>query len=348
MNYYQNPLFVNYTRGYVKKYFSKPLTLVTAIITLAGLIISLIYSFLVIGDLVNTILNSGAITGGNLESFDIEAFSETLPSSMPSVSLTSILMVIALFLLYFQSKSSNYNTTPKASFIILRVIAIFGIISTILVGVVVSLILGFLAVLVFSGGGQFESWLYSDNFHGMSFMSEYSQFPESEAFDQAVWGIVLIVVLVILIAVIGFLLWYYSSLNKYAKSLKSSLEEPYLNAKGARAFGLLNIIFGIITFVATLFMLFKSDTVVSFMPLQLASSFVSTVSQILFGVLSFNYASFAKKANKELSQFYYQQSMYGYAPMQNNMPYQYPPMQESTPFTTPVPTPPSREEYPEL
>ncbi|MDD5923342.1 MAG: hypothetical protein PUC88_00965 [Clostridia bacterium] len=331
----------NYTslnpRQHLKNFFSKPIFLVMAILCAGAMVLSIISGFFA------EPLTYGAYevfpgSGSMIDQF--ESFDDITVSNNVSF-MSPLIYSIAMFLLYFLSKAEKITVTPKPTFVIFKVFAIIGLVSVgflSLVFFIIALMFGFFLAGIDTFGGMLDS-IVEQGAQNMSLMSV--NMLDSYAYDVedyfGVGGTVALVLSIVILLFFVILLAacfiYLISMLKYSSSLNKSLEEPYLHNKGAKLFGVFSVIMGVSTilslaYVGILFVAvedFVSAT--PFYVLQILAGLCMGCYNILFGVMSVKYASYAKNVNNGLAEeyknYYYNNPQYNpYHNNQNATPYQ--------------------------
>ena len=165
----------------------------------------------------------------------------TVASIVPS-ALIGILIAVAFFIIYFKSRDDSPEASPKSGFGILYVIGVLNVIGAILV----SLLLALCIVAVIILAVEFSKYLngaygaYNDLSLPFDIDGYYSMSSGAAT--------VLAVVLAIVFAVTAFIvLFYYINQLRYYSSLKNSISSVELLSKGARPYGVMNIIFAVIS-----------------------------------------------------------------------------------------------------
>lgn len=220
----QNPATLNpYQQNIdiVKNYFKKPLVLAVAIVAALSVVASTIFSFYV-NNSVTSLLNalSDVTTDADFyfqpTSFNVSSIFSSLVSLV-----ISALPVTAFFLIYFKSKNPDPASNPSAGFTILWVLSIIGLVG-LSIGALFC-ILGFIALIFL---------LYS--------------FAGSPS-DTATGTAFIIFLLILLLVCMGVALFYQISQLRFYSSVRKSTQGLALESKGAAPYGVLAIIFGIMS-----------------------------------------------------------------------------------------------------
>lgn len=290
----QNPATLNpYQQNIdiVKNYFKKPLVLAVAIVAALSVIASTIFSFYV-NNSVTSLLNAlPDVTTDADFYFQHTGFNmSSIFSSLVSLAF-SALPVTAFFLIYFKSKNPDPASNPSAGFTILWVLSIIGLVG-LSIGAVFC-ILGFIALIFL---------LYS--FAG----------PPS---DTATVTAFIIFLLILLLVCMGVALFYQISQLRFYSSVRKSTQGLALESKGAAPYGVLAIIFGIMSGFGVLSVFSIPSIMQSFMSANLSgqeayiftsiTDYVSNlatfstiinllvaVQSILTGVVAFGYNTYIK------------------------------------------------------
>lgn len=220
----QNPATLNpYQQNIdiVKNYFKKPLVLAVAIVAALSVVASMIFSFYV-NNSVTSLLN--ALSDVTTEAdfyFQPTGFNvSSIFSSLISLAI-SALPVTAFFLIYFKSKNPDPTSNPSAGFTILWVLSIIGLVG-LSIGAVFC-ILGFIALIFL---------LYS-----------FAGTPS----DMETGTVFIIFLLILLLVCMGVALFYQISQLRFYSSVRKSTQGLALESKGAAPYGVLAIIFGIMS-----------------------------------------------------------------------------------------------------
>lgn len=231
----------------VKNYFKNTKILILPIMLLASAVAQIVISIILSSSLspvLNPILNSANVN------FNINGGS----FAFTGINIFGILTIVAFFLIYFQSKNQNINSTPKTGFTILYVISIINIVCTCIAFVFamfLSVVLFFLPEASQKNGGL------TINATHIVMTSE-----EAAIFHAAMIAIIIFVILIFVVAVI----FAAAQLNFY-KSISSTLKNPIIPfVKGAGVFGVFSAIsaaFCIIGLTSSICMTFSQSSVFS-------------------------------------------------------------------------------------
>lgn len=220
----QNPATLNpYQQNIdiVKNYFKKPLVLAVAIVAALSVIASTIFSFYV-NNSITSLLNalSDVMTEADFY-FQPTGFNvSSIFSSLVSLAI-SALPVTAFFLIYFKSKNPDPASNPSAGFTILWVLSIIG-----LVGLSIGALFCVLGVLALT----------------------FLLFLNTNSTSDIEFGVgLLIFVLIFVLVFMGVALFYQISQLRFYGSVRKSTQGLALESKGAAPYGVLAIIFGIMS-----------------------------------------------------------------------------------------------------
>lgn len=287
----------------VKGYFRKKSVLAVAIFT-AILAVSELISMFFITPAANSILKNGILNGQNS---NLEDYLKILQDAMNSGSYASAifsflitgLLVAAFLIIYFKSKNPMPNANPRAGFTILQVFTIIQLVLICLAACFALFVFIIAFMMVAFGANSYPTYSYSNPYGGYEF---------TQNGDPAV-ALVLMVLFFILFAVIIalFLMWSISAV-RLVGSVKKTIDTPQVTVKGAKLFGVLNIVFGILSCFGALSSLFamfgvntqgvfsypasNAFTIVS--ALTFVNVLSSSVFTILLGTLSLGYDKYIK------------------------------------------------------
>lgn len=231
----------------VKGFFKKPLVLVFGLISLASLICSIIYQSKVY-DLVQNFINklySLMEKSGTLNSY-VETYN--FPKQPPVFGfgagdivafLITGVTVLCFFMIYFFSHTSNPSISPYLPFKILHIFSVVELVLGALGGVI---LLIFTVVLAFSSASAFQGTAGSE-------LGTY--------FDA--FKVTIIVFMIIVLAVYVLYLFFLNSQTAFLKSCERSCNEPMIQKKGAKTYGTLSIIFGVISMVGVVLSFLSKD-----------------------------------------------------------------------------------------
>ena len=283
----------------VKGYFRKKSVLAAGIFAAILAAVEFISIFFLTPAASNLLDNS--IWGG--QNSDLNDYLRILQDTMNSGSygsaifsfLISGLFVAAFLIIYFKSKNPMPNANPRAGFTILQVFAIIQLVFICIVACLALfvIIIAFMMVAFGSSAGT--------NFHYNFGSGYYSSTDASIAIG------VMIVFLLIFAAVFALMLMWSISAVRLVGSVKKTIDTPQVGVKGAKLFGVLNIVLGILTCFgafSSLVAMFGIDTygfysysASSFSVFALLS-FINMLSNavfiILLGTLSLGYDKYIK------------------------------------------------------
>lgn len=169
-----------------------------------------------------------------------QSTAQSISGNLPSIT-TAVLVVVALFIIYFASKNPSPESSPKAGVVILHVLAI--------IEVVVTWIILVCCVLV----NIFLYWLYAalngvngtvSSIEAPMFLSGPVELPTPiDAVFLRVFVLVLAITLSVSILIGGFFALF-TAINKkrFFRSVKKSISEPNLETQGARPYGVMCVI----------------------------------------------------------------------------------------------------------
>lgn len=226
-----------HNQAIVKSYFKRPLVLVLAILYIVSIVCSLASSFAMgntFGDMYSTMLNFTEAPSEVSDMFNSFSSSGLFTgffaiAMIPSIILTA-LYATAYFIIYFKSKNENENSSPKAGFTILYVLAIMSLIYAIFVA-----LLFVLFITLFIVGSI-----------------AMSQEPNITSEESTIFTVMFSVFAVIFAGMGAIMLIYAISNFNYIKSAKNSLCSANLSYKGATTYGVMSIIFGVSSFMSVL------------------------------------------------------------------------------------------------
>lgn len=208
----------------VKSYFKKPIVLIIGIFTILSAIVSVVISTLTATATSNIVSVFSSISNNmNIQSNEVlSELSKQMTgvskifSSVPSTLIT-LLSAVAFILIFIQSRSSNPKSVPNAGVGILHVIAIIKFVLSIIVAVLFGLLIAFLFVAV--------------------------SLATSSSNEAGAAYIFVVILSVILAGIATLLITYSVSRAHFYKSVKLSLTSINLHTKGAKAYGVFNIVF---------------------------------------------------------------------------------------------------------
>lgn len=290
----QNPATLNpYQQNIdiIKNYFKKPLVLAVAIVAALSVVASMIFSFYV-NNSVTSLLNalSDVMTEADFY-FQPTGFNvSSIFSSLVSLVI-SALPVTAFFLIYFKSKNPDPASNPSAGFTILWVLSIIG-----LVGLSIGALFCVLGVLALT----------------------FLLFLNTNSTSDIEFGVgLLIFVLIFVLVFMGVALFYQISQLRFYSSVRKSTQGLALESKGAAPYGVLAIIFGIISGFGVLSVFSIPSIMQSFASANLSGqeayiftsvtdyvsnlatfstviNLLAAVQSILIGVVAFGYNTYIK------------------------------------------------------
>lgn len=205
-----------------------------------------------------------------------------------------VLFIAAFFIIYFKSKNPLPTANPRAGFSILHVFSIIYLVLICFISVIV-----LFALLIITFAAIFEgSSSYNSNFtvNGQPYYGNPMPF--------------IILAFLICAAVIALLLVWSISSVRFLGSVKRTIDGPQLVVKGAKTFGVLNIVFGILSCFGAVSTLLTSSVMAplsSLMPNAAQSLFsatlwitfacmaISSAFIILIGVICIGYDKFMKE-----------------------------------------------------
>lgn len=206
----------------------------------------------------------------------------------------SALFIAAFFIIYFKSKNPLPTATPRAGFSILHVFSIVYLVLICFISVVLLFALLIILFAAIFGGSSYGSSHFTLN--GEPYYGNPLPF--------------IIFVFLIFAAVIALLLVWSISCVRFLGSVKKTIDGPQLVVKGAKTFGVLNIVFGILSCFGAVSTLLTSSVVAplsSLMPnaaqglfsvtlwITFASSVISAAFMIVIGVICTGYDKFIKE-----------------------------------------------------
>lgn len=226
-----------HNQAIVKSYFKRPLVLVLAILYIVSIVFSLASSFAMgntFGDMYSTMLNFTEAPSEVSDMFNSFSSSGLFTgffaiAMIPSIILTA-LYATAYFIIYFKSKNENENSSPKAGFTILYVLAIMSLIYAIFVALLFVL---FITLFIIGAIAM-------------------SQEPNITSEESTIFTVMFSVFAVIFAGMGAIMLIYAISNFNYIKSAKNSLCSANLSYKGATTYGVMSIIFGVSSFMSVL------------------------------------------------------------------------------------------------
>lgn len=282
----------------VKGYFRKKSVLAVGIFT-AILAVAEFISIFFITPAASNFLNNGILNGqyGNIEDY-LGILQDAMNSSSYGSALLSLLisglLVAAFLIIYFKSKNPMPNANPRAGFTVLQVFSIIQLVFICIAACLALfvLIIAFMMILFSSAENN-----YRYNF-GQGYYSSS---------DPAIAIGVMIILFLIFAVIFALLLMWSISAVRLVGSVKKTIDTPQVTVKGAKLFGVLNIVLGISTCLgafSALAAMFGIDTYgiysysASSFSVPALLSFVnmlcSAVFVILLGTLSLGYDKYIK------------------------------------------------------
>lgn len=234
-----NP-YVLRNRLYLKEFFGKPLILVSGILYLVSTGFGLLLDLLAIAPvtkMLSHLVNTGAIQLN-------EDFSFSVSVSLP---IATIAIGVALILMYKASKNQNPASSPNAGLTIFWIVAIANFVSLGVIALVLLAIIAFLIVLIVNPNAALTPvWDYVEEFisrYGTSSLDITSHEMAQIFFIAVLAGLVISTVIII-----GFGLFVALSTYRFSSSMRNSARTEYLSCKGARRYGVINLITAVSNF----------------------------------------------------------------------------------------------------
>lgn len=222
----------------VKDYFKGRNTLILAILLAVNAVMGLVISIVMAATMIPSIMNSaysGNPDGGSFSfNFNTGSFG----------GIFGILAIVAFFIIYQKSKNPDLSSNPKSGFTLLYVVSVIGLVFTCL-GIGLFIIMGFLLffVMITAVSQETGSYGFNDSLNHMAF--GYTS-P-----DTGIAIGIFVFVLVVGLAILAFTLIAQISQMKFYKSINQTLKTPCIPyVKGAKVFGVINIINAIFTFIS--------------------------------------------------------------------------------------------------
>ena len=237
----------------IKDYFKSPTVLALAILQAVSIVMSVIQSFVsmdltreVTSKVFTYLSNNMRVTDSNNTQLNtsIPEMANGLSVSI-SIPIFTILIAVALFLIYYKSRSTDPMSAPTAGFTILNVLAILSIIGVVLVAVLAL----FFVVLMFIAYGELRR---GSNMDVDVQVSGYGNVHVDESYIL----VITVVFAIIAVIAITYALIYVISYKRYIGSVRSSMKTVELSRSGAKAFGVLCVIsavFSILSLLSTIF-----------------------------------------------------------------------------------------------
>lgn len=258
MNTYQtefNPFSQNLS--IVKNYFKRPLVLVLAILYAVTILLSLVSVFTMgtsMSEMYGTMFEfAGAFEEMPQEASDIFTLmtsSSTLTiilliAMIPSIIITA-LYALSYFLIYFKSKNTAPNSNPKAGFTIRFVLSVLNLIYSIFTALLLVIVIAMFIIAAVV----------------------IAQEPGITSTDVTISTVLFSIAALFIAGLTAVMLIYTISNFNYIKSARNSLCTVNLSNKGAGTYGVITLIFGIISFLSVI-------------PSLLAAPLMSSVSSLM-------------------------------------------------------------------
>lgn len=228
-----NP-YVLRNRLYLKEFFAKPLIFISGIFYLVSAGLSVILDYLAIvpvKKMLSHLVNTGAV---QLK----EDFSFSLSVSLP---LATIAIGVALILMYKASRNQNPASSPNAGLTIFWILAIANFVSLGAIALLFLAIIVFLIVLLVNPNAALTPvWDYVEDF--ISRYGTSSLDITSHEMAQIFFIAMLVSMVISEVIVIGFSLFVALSTYRFSSSMRNSARTEYLSCKGARRYGVINLI----------------------------------------------------------------------------------------------------------
>lgn len=213
----------------IRGYFKRKSVLALGIFPIVRIVMSIIVSLASITTLIPLMRNlmdyvndSGVMNGLTSSGISVN----TNFSSFTSSSVAYAVVAAAYIIIYIKSNSKNPNASPSVGFTILFVVSIIQ-----LVGCIgASVLLSFFIV----GVGISVPFILSDNSSGLS------------SDETTIIAVALIILAVLFAALIFLFLLKGISYFNYIKSVRRSMTSVELSSKGARAYGISDLLLGIL------------------------------------------------------------------------------------------------------
>ncbi|MDD6251754.1 MAG: hypothetical protein PUA85_03805 [Oscillospiraceae bacterium] len=228
-----NP-YVLRNRLYLKEFFAKPLIFISGIFYLVSAGLSVILDYLAIAPvkkMLSHLVNTGAV---QLK----EDFSFSLSVSLP---VATIAIGVALILMFKASRNQNPASSPNAGLTIIWILAIANFVSLGAIALVFLAIIAFLIVLLVNPNAALTPvWDYVEEF--ISRYGSSSLDITSHEMAQIFFIAMLVSMVISAVIVIGFDLFVAISTYQFSSSMRNSARTEYLSCKGARRYGVINLI----------------------------------------------------------------------------------------------------------
>ncbi len=327
-NPYNNPmLLINRNKNYVHQFLCSPVILILGILQAAAAALSLFSSFLIsaaskeFAGMLNELfasLNEAYPTEVNFTASDLSISIPVLP----------IILAVAFFLMYFSAKSKKDSNGAANGATILFITSILSVIGASLF----ALLFVILAIVMILAGSYLT---------GGSVVTAYGITNSADlAAAQSAISVVYILLIGFMALCVAWLFVSSISYLKFTSSIKKSLTTAELLAKGAKTYGVINVISAIfsgIGMVISIILFFAALFVSEISPLAILAGIYATSNLLSFIYTIFN-AKFAFGYNKHIAAagpngMYLPMPVVEYAPAQTEPVYSVPTAEEST--TTP-------------
>lgn len=224
----------------VKGYFRKKSVLAVGIICAILAVVELITIFF-ITPATSNILNNALLNGqyGEFEDY-FRVIQDAMNSSSYGSAIFSLLisglLVAAFLIIYFKSKNPLPNSNPRAGFTILQVLTIIQ-----LVLICLFFCLALFAIITIFMMIAFGS---ANPYTGFNFRYNFGDRYYTSADASLAFAIMIFVALIFAVVITLLLMWSISAV-RLVGSVKRTIDTPQVTVKGAKLFGVLNIVFGV-------------------------------------------------------------------------------------------------------
>lgn len=300
-----NPYQQNVTA--VKDYFKNGRVLTMGILYIVSLVLSLIttafmmsnskmilnYAMSLLSQLNPQLSEQIQADPAMLDGMTYTSGANLLLAVIPGVLVTG-LFIAAYLIIYFKSRNNDPNSTPRAGFTILQVFAVLSLIGTILGALI--LIAGmmlFIGLINMKSGEMPVSVTLSNG---------------TTIDPRTVLNIAVVVMIVYSVLVLFFGLFTTINRVRYIGSVKNSLTTVQLQSGGAKPYGVMCIILGVLSAIGVLGSIVSVLGTGPLMPLML----LLAISNLISTVMLFIEGSIATGYKKHIDNY-----LYGY----NNTPY---------------------------
>lgn len=287
----------------VKGYFRKKSALAVGIFTAIFAVVELISIFF-ITPATSNILNNALLNGqyGELEDY-FRVIQDILNSISYGPAIFSLiisgLLVAAFLIIYFKSKNPLPDSNPRAGFTILQVLTIIQLVLICLfICLALFAIITIFMVITFGSVNPYTGFNFRYNFGDRYYTST----------DASLAFAIMIFVTIIFAVVITLLLMWSISAVRLVGSVKRTIDTPQVTVKGAKLFGVLNIVFGVFScfgaltsmldmFRTSAYGLYSHPASSAFSViacLSFVSAACSSVYILLLGTLSLGYDKYIK------------------------------------------------------